>query len=154
MSSLKQYFPANRLAQAVSAVKPLSVEECLKQADENLRHIAGACADHVDRTLEMIETKLREWPSHHDVAYLETLYQLSLRLIGAATTAGLPDLDRAAASFCKVLEGLAANSGWDRDPVQIHVSALRLLRRPAALGQGVQDLIAGLAKMQTKYVVG
>lgn len=154
MTSLKQYFPANRLADAVSRAKPLSVEECLKQADENLRHIQGACADHVDRTLELLETRLREWPAERDVAYLDSLYQLVLRLIGAATTAGLPDLDRAAASLCEVLEGLASGRGWERDPIDIHVHALRLLRRPAGLGPGVVRLLEGLTKVRTKYAAG
>ena len=154
MTSLKQYFPANRLADTVSRARPLSVEECLKQADENLRHIQGACADHVDRTLELLETRLREWPATRDVAYLDSLYQLGLRLIGAATTAGLPDLDRGAASLCGVLEGMAGGQGWEREPIDIHVYALRLLRRPAGLGPGISHLLQGLAKVSAKFSAG
>lgn len=151
MSSLGQYFPANRLAQAVTAARPLSVEQCLRQADENLRHIAGACTDHVDRTLELLEATLRDWPSQYDTEYLETVYQLSLRLIGAATTARLPDLDRAAASFCKTLEGLMASARWERDPVAIYIGALRVLRRPTAPNGSAERLVAGLTRLQQKY---
>lgn len=153
MSSVRHLFPANRLSEALSKGRPVTVEQCLNQADENLRHIAAACADHVDMTLDLQANKMAEWPAQFDAAYLSVLYRTSVRLIGPAKTAGLHDLDRVAAGFAEVLEGMLSEKIWDRDAVAIHVGALRLLRRPKTLGSGLSDLIAGLEKVRARYSV-
>lgn len=151
MTSLRQYFPANRLANSMATARPLSVEQCLRQADENLRQIAMACRDHLDRSLELLESTLENWPESPNIDYLSSLYHMAVRMIGVASTAGLPALDEAAASLSDVLDALQSGHAWERAPVEVHVRAMRLLREPKQLPDGGVQLLAGLAKVRQRY---
>lgn len=151
MTSLRQYFPANRLANAMATARPLSVEQCLRQADDNLRHIAIACRDHLDRSLELLESRLGEWPQAPNPDYVASLYQMAVRMIGVASTAGLPALDEAAASLSDVLDAMQSGHAWERAPVEVHVRSMRLLREPGQLPDGGVQLSAGLAKVRQRY---
>jgi len=153
VSKPRQHFPANRLANALTAARPRSIEQSLLQADENLRQIAGPCADHVDGALERLEAAILAWPSNTVEGYLSSIYQTSLRIVGVASTADLTDLDRAAASLCDVVDGLIANNLWDRGPVEVHIRAMRLLRQPKALGAGAASVMEGLSKIRERFAV-
>jgi len=153
MSQLKFFFPKNRLADALHNASPRSVKECLKQADENLRQISGACLDHVDGALGALQKTASLWPDKPDPDYLASLYDFSVRLIGVASVAGLPDLDSAAKSLCDVLDGLMVRKQWDRDPVDVHVKAMHLLRTPSAIPGGPSVLLDGLLRVRKRFVV-
>lgn len=151
MSGLKTFYPANRLSAALQRARPVSVEQCLRSADENLRLISAECAEHVSATLDRLESVVRDWPRQADRDYMESVFQLSLRLIGAATAAGFPKLDSAAASLCRLIEAGSESASWDRESIEIHVRSMRILRlksTPAA----AEDLLLGeLAKVLAKF---
>jgi hypothetical protein len=153
MSSLQRYFPSNQLAAALSKATPRTMRECLNQANENLRHIAAACLAHVDNGLDLLEATLASWPDSKKPEYLQDLYQLSLRLIGAGTVAGLPHVDRAARSLCDVLDGLITRDLWEKGPIEVHVASMRLLRDPAALGAGAEAIVEGLQLVRARFAV-
>jgi hypothetical protein len=127
------------------------MEQCLKRADKNVRGIAQDCLMDIDRTLEFLERELDAWTRTADTAHLHALLDLSARLIGAPTAAGLPDLDRVAASLCDLLDGFLSSGAFAREPVQVHLHAMRLLRRPEGIGVDVADLLAGLTKIRAMY---
>lgn len=153
MNAVQNFYPPNRVAIALKKATPCTVGECIRQADENLRHIAQACLDHVDSNLEKMEAALQSWPAAEDRDYLLALYNLSLRLVGVASVGGLKDLDLTAKSLCDVVDGLLARSAWEREPISVHVSAMRLLRHPEALGGGVSVVVDGLMRVRQRYAM-
>lgn len=153
MSDIKFFFPRNRLTDALHNASPRSVRECLKQADENLRQIAAACLDHVDGALGALEKTASLWPVKPDPAYLASLYDFSVRIIGVASVAGLADLDAAAKSLCDVIDGLTVKVQWDRNPVDVHVRAMRLLRTPKDISGGSGILLNGLLEVRKRFAV-
>lgn len=152
MSDVKQFFPANRLASALSTATPKTVEQCLRQADENLRHISIACRDHIDGSLGLVEATLPAWPAAYDRDYLCALQEMIVRIIGVATTAGLPILDQAAASLTDVIDAMILNERWERPPVVVHVNAMRLLRNPALDRASASHLLTELAKVRDLFL--
>ena len=150
---LQRFFPPNRLADKLQKAPPRTVEECLKQAGANLETIAGACTNHVEEAFTQLEAGFGRWPSEPDFDYLDSIYQMSMRLVGTATVAGLPDMDRAAKSLCDVVDGLIAKSLWERGAVEVHVAAMRLLKEPAALGAGASAVVDGLLQVRKRFAV-
>ena len=153
MSDVKFFYPANRLAGALRKGSPGTVSECLNRAGENLHHIAEACLGHLDDGLDLLEATLCGWPEKQDASYLRTLYLQSVKLIGVGTVAGLPDIDRVARSLCDVIDGLITRELWEREPVQVHLAAMRLLRKPNQLGAGSSDVIEGLQRIRKRFAV-
>jgi hypothetical protein len=152
-TQVQRFFPPNRLADKLQKASPRTTQECLQKAGENLQQITGACANHAHEALSVLEAGLAAWPGEPDNAYLESLYQMSMRIVGVASVAGLPDLDRAAKSLCDVVDGLIAKSLWERDPIEVHVAAMRLLKEPAALGGGAGAVVDGLLQVRKRFAV-
>lgn len=152
MRKVRQHFPANRLAAALAIARPRSVEQSLQQAADNIGQLTQECSAHVDAGLASLETALQNWPAEPCEALLLQIYRSSLRMVGVASIAGLDHLDQAAASLCDVADGLFAKELWEREPIAVHVRAMRLLRCPNSLGQrGASILLAGLAKVRIRY---
>lgn len=151
MSAVQHFFPSNALATALKKAPPRTVKECIKQADENLRLIAEACVEHVDRGLDLLEVLVGRWPEAPEEGYLDSVYDAALRMVGVASVAHLTHFDVAVKSLCEVVDGLRQRQLWDRDPVEVHVRAMRLLRSPQDLAGGEQAVLAGLNKVRERF---
>lgn len=87
-------------------------------------------------------------------ARTEAARRIAAGFVGLASQAGLPDLENAARSLCEVADGLIEQDHHVREPVRVHVEAMRLLRLPEALGRNIPELLAGLAMVRQRFVGG
>lgn len=153
MSSAKMFNPTNHLAIALSAAAPRSVRRGIERAATNLKTLAGECAAHVDRELALLEAAIAEWPAEVDDDFAQRLYQSGVRIIGAADVAGMPQVDRAARSLCDVVDGQWTAKEWVREPVAVHVSAMRLMTMMKKPGPEADIMLAGLLEVRRKYAL-
>ncbi len=148
MSDVRRHFPANRLASALAGARPASAEQALRRADENLQGMAGVCLELVERSIRLIEAAANAYPPGHDAGYLASLYRIVVSIVGAATTAGLPALDQAAASLADVLDGMMIRRTWDGAAVDVHIKSMRLLKDPSMQGENAELLLGQLARVR------
>ena len=149
--SVRYIRPPNPLAAKLLAATPLSTEMALKRAQSNLASIADECLAEIDQNLAGVERLFGMWPEAPDAAYMTLLYEQGLRIYGVASVAGLPRLDEATYSFCDVVDGQIATSAWNRDPVGVHVGAMRLLRSRDMPAQDAKAILDGLAHVRKRF---
>jgi hypothetical protein len=100
----------------------------------------------LDQLLTEMEQAFGPAASDRDRREPGTLYALSSRIMDVA--GALPDsqIDRAAFSLCDLAERCGGESAWNWPAVEVHLSALRLLRREGQRMTAVQKatLLGGL----------
>ncbi len=112
----------------------------LKRADENLDAIRAECLDALDRHLEQI-TQLRAQSGAAPSAEIkDAIYQLASDIHGVAGVFGLEALGEAAFSLCELADRLRRSDRWSQDAIDVHISALRLLRHPESADDSNQVL--------------
>jgi hypothetical protein len=153
LSAIKKFFPTNRLAIALKAAAPRSVQSCLNEAASNLKAIAGECMAHVEQQVALLERLNREWPEAVGEDFAKRLYETAARIIGTADVAGLPKLDQAARSLCDVIDGLWTRNAWEREPVAVHIDAMRLMAMMKKSGPEADAILAGLLGVRRKYAL-
>lgn len=152
MSTVQTFFPKNRLVPALKAAEPRTVKEALERAENNLRQIAGECVDHVGKTLDALDAAMAAWPDKAEAESLAVIYDVSQCLIGVSTFAHLPELDRAATSLCDVIDSMVTSGRTRREPIDVHVSAMRLLSHDAP-GVDRARILDGLLKVRTRFAL-
>jgi len=130
----------NRLAKLIREPGGAKVAEVLKRADENLDAIRAQCLDALDRHLEEITQLRASSGPAPSAAVKDAIYQLASDIHGVAGVFGLEALGEAAFSLCELADRLRRSDRWSQDAVDVHISALRLLRHPEGAGDSAQVL--------------
>ena len=146
--SVRYFFPPNRLHEVLGSTTR-TADQCLEEAEANLRELQPQCLEHVEQQLQTLEKLLAASPGQFDDDFLGSVYAAALRLIGVASIAGLPQLDRATSSLCDVVDGMRSRGIWSREPIAVHVSSMRLLSQPNSAG--ADAIIEGLLGVRRKF---
>lgn len=120
----------NRLARLLAEPGGVRVSDAIHKATENLETIRSSCLETIDRCLSEIEGHHLSGGRKPSEETKDHVYRLSNEIHGLAGVFGLKQLGEAAYSLCELVDRLRASGAWRRDAVEVHVSALRLLRRP------------------------
>jgi hypothetical protein len=136
----------NPLAEVMRKPGGVKIGQALAAAAENLEKIRESCLQAVDAHLSELERLCGEAHGAEDDQVRMAIYHASNDICGVAGVFGLPELGEAAISLCELVDRLRALGRWNADAVEVHLSALRLLRRPAP-GEDRSDVVRGLRKL-------
>ncbi len=108
------------------------VGAALGKAEQNLALIRDDCVASLDALLaELLSLCGRGGPPPSDEVRGE-IYRISNEIHGIAGVFDLPELGRAAYSLCELVDRLATLGRWHQASVDVHLSALQLLRKPGS----------------------
>lgn len=144
MSAVMRVPWENRLAKMIREPGGVKLNEAVRQAEENLKSVQDSCLEALDGYLAEIERLHREGGAKPSEAAKASIYQLANDIHGMAGVFGLGDLGRAAFSLCELVDRLCAAGRWNAASVEVHLSALRLLRQP---GGDHGDMLEGLRRV-------
>ena len=126
MSKVRFFAPENRLAEAVNQPDGLLIEEVIGDADMVLTRAVGESVEKIDECLASIDGLAADAAPGR----LGELYQAVREVAGLAGLAKLPDLGRAAHTFCSLIDLAQSSGALPQDQIRVNVDVLRLLRRP------------------------
>jgi hypothetical protein len=144
MSAVMRVPWENRLAKLVRKPGGVKLNEAVLQAEENLKSVQDSCLEALDGYLAETERLHVEGGAKPSEEAKESIYQLANDIHGMAGVFGLGDLGDAAFSLCELVDRLRAAGRWNAASVEVHLSALRLLRVP---GEGHADMLEGLRRV-------
>lgn len=147
-------FPAYKLAKVLRRPGGKTVAAALSEAEEGLAGLKGPCLEAIDKMMAAMNGHLADLCGPNRMQASKQLYNDVNGVIGLATAAGFPEMDRAAYSLCDLLDRMQETRNWDIDAVRVHVQALHLLRQPAALegGASVRQILLGLKQVREKVL--
>lgn len=151
MTATQYFWPTNTLRNALDTARPKLAQQAIEQAEANLARMSGECLTYIDGLLDELESLSAPSGDKWGADAMRRSYELALRFIGPASLAGLPQLEHAAKSLCDLADVLAERGRNDRQPVRVHVEAMRLLRLPEAAAAG-GELIEGLEQVKLRFM--
>ncbi len=149
---MKITYAKNRLGEALTSASPVLAQTAVAQAEKMLAAIESQCLAQLDVLLAEFPPDPAEDPETC-ARQIRAVYDTARRMIGVGTAASYPALDVAAKSLCEVADGLLARNLTDWAPVRVHVDTMRLLRQPNIPGAAVEQLLAGLESVRTRFAM-
>jgi hypothetical protein len=140
----------SRLSKIIKQPGGTTVRGALKDAKRNLEQIRRECIAEIDVKLGLIQKALGPTDARPEDAELDALYRLSNDIVGMAGVFDMAELGEAAFSLCELLDRLKTADQWDRPAVEVHLSALTLLRRATPGAPENQDVLNGLRKLAAR----
>ena len=150
MSAAKLIPLENRLARLIRRPGGAKVADVLKRADENLESIRADCMTALDRHLEEIGRLRAQSGRKASIEVKDAIYRLGNDIHGVAGVFGLTELGEAAFSLCELADRLRLSDRWSQAAVDVHISALRLLRHPEGAGDSAR-VLAGLRQVVERF---
>ena len=157
MSSVKTIFATNPLAKAIQTPGGRRVAQLLARAEKNLLTIRDNLVEALDRHLAVMEdTRAAVGAGPADGPHLEMLYKCAGDIVTVAAACGFEALGRAAYSLCELTDQMREQGYWDPAGLDVHLSALRLLRSEQAPGDKVvlEQMLDGLKRISTRGAPG
>ena len=145
MSAVMRVPWENRLAKLIRKPGGVRLNDAVRQAEENLKSVQDSCLEALDGYLAEIERLHAEGGAKPSDAAKASIYQLSNDIHGLAGVFGMGDLGHAAFSLCELVDRLRAADRWSAASVEVHLSALRLLRQIGGMDHG--DILEGLHRV-------
>jgi hypothetical protein len=146
MSKVKRIAWTNRLGKLLSEPGGITVADALRKAGENLDGIREEGQGVLDGYLAEIEA-LRAGAGPAALAEVKAeLYRLANKIHATAAVFGLAQLGEAAFSLCELIDRLRERGRWNGGAVDVHLSALRIFRRPDEQVDG-EAVLAGLGRV-------
>jgi len=146
MSHVLYFSPENRLGKAVSTPGGKHVETAIADAEALVMLAAGECVERIDQALAQVYRL-----SEHAKPQTGVLYKTAREVAGLAGTCGLADLGAAAFSYCNLLDQAEQTGRLSGERVQVHLSVMRLLRRPERFTDAErQEILADLKAVVDK----
>lgn len=131
-----------------------TVAQAVEQAETNLEGLQEAGLLQLDSGLAAVEAVFVRYGEAFDRALITEHYALAVKLIGLPSLCGFDALENAAHSLCDLLDRLGATGRWDRDGVQVHIRALRLLRNlPAGTDDVAEPVLDGLRRVRERHAI-
>lgn len=140
------FYPPNRLAEILGAPGGMTVNHALKQAAATLD--AGE-SDFLRRIDDAIGELRRLGGGAPSMDEQGRMYDRSSEILALAVTVSYRDLSDAAFCLCELLDNQRQKGLWLADRVQVMLSAIGVLRKPAAEADKTARtaLVAGLQKL-------
>jgi hypothetical protein len=143
----------SRLSKIIRQPGGTTVRGALKDAKRNLEKIRLECIIEIDAKLGLIQQKFGQAEARPDEADVDELYRLSNDIVGMAGVFDMVELGEAAFSLCELLDRLKGADQWDWPAVEVHLSALTLLRRAKPEAPENQHVLEGLRKLTARVDV-
>lgn len=154
MTSATFTFPVYRLAKILRRPGGKTIAAALGEAEEGLAGLQVPCLEAIDKALASMSVGLETLNKDKRADASLALYKEVNAVIGLATAAGYPEMDRAAYSLCDLLDRMQESNCLDIEAIRVHVQALHLLRQPEALGgeASVRRILLGLKQVRDKVI--
>ncbi|HMO43685.1 MAG TPA: hypothetical protein PKB04_10275 [Phenylobacterium sp.] len=154
MSGVRIHRPKYALAALLKKPGGMTVRDAVEQAQSNLEGLQEAAWPELDQRLADCEAAFEACGAAFDEARLRAHYEGAVRLIGLPSLCGLDALENAAHSLCDLLDRLITTAKWDRDGVEVHIKALRLLRNlPPEAAAAAGPILDGLRRVRERHAI-
>jgi hypothetical protein len=140
----------SRLSKIIRQPGGVTVKGALRDAKLNLEKIRLECILEIDAKLGLIQQRFGQAQERPDEAELDELYRFSNDIVGMAGLFDMAELGEAAFSLCELLDRLKGADQWDWPAVEVHLSALTLLRRAKPGAPENQAVLGGLRKLTAR----
>ncbi|MBI1686906.1 chemotaxis protein CheE [Caulobacter hibisci] len=130
--TVRKFRPPNRLAAMIKDRGGILAKDAIAAAEANVETLRDSSLAALDEALEGIEARFGATAPGRAGEDFETLYTMTLKIIDVAGFAADAGVDEAAVSLCALVDGCADAGVWRWDAVDVHLSALRLLRNVGA----------------------
>jgi hypothetical protein len=130
--TVRKFRPPNRLASMIKDRGGILAKDAVAAAEANIEGLRESSLAALDAALETIEARFGPAAPGRADEDFETLYTLTLKVVDVAGFAADAGVDEAAVSLCALVDGCAEAGAWRWDAVDVHLSALRLLRNVGA----------------------
>lgn len=154
MSAVRIHRPKYNLATLLKKPGGMTVMDAVQKAEANLEGLHDAAILELDAALVRSEACFARYGTVHDEALIREHYEAAVRLIGLPNLCGLDALENAAHSLCDLLDRLITTGKWDRDGVEVHIKAHRLLRSlPPEAAAAAEPILDGLRKVRERHAI-
>lgn len=141
------------LKRFISIPGGISLAEAEERAGARLETLRARSEADMQDSLASLGQYLRLLVGPPNGALRQELHRLSYCVVNLGGTFGREGLSKAGYSLCRLLDEL--QHGWDREAVDVHVGAMRLLFAPSELTLAAQtDILDGLEKVRIRAVKG
>lgn len=140
----------SRLSKIIRQPGGTTVRGALKDAKRNLEKIRLECIAEIDAKLALIQQRFGQAQDRPEDIEMDELYRFSNDIVGMAGLFDMVELGEAAFSLCELLDRLKGADQWDWPAVEVHLSALTLLRRATPGATENQDVLRGLRKLTAR----
>ena len=140
-----------RMKRFINVPDGLNMEEACARADLHLQMLGDRPAEEMERSLDALAGMVNAAHEAPDQRARSEMQQLAVTITSLGGTFGRDGLSKAGYSLCLLLDELG--DGWDREAVQVHYDAMRLLFTPATIPAAVQtEMLNGLGKVRVRAV--
>ena len=130
---IRTHRTANRLAQAISAPGGVTIGEALSRAASGVEEVREECLAALDAKIAEIDSVTAKHAFKASASQTLRVYALANEILNEAGVFGLTELSEAGRSLCELTSNWS-DGGIDFEPVRVHVSAMKSLRRPDIAG--------------------
>lgn len=130
--TVRKFRPPNRLASMIKDRGGILAKDALAAAEANVEALRESSLAALDAALEAIEARFGPGAPDRGSEEFETLYTMTLKVVDVSGFAADAGVDEAAVSLCALVDACAEAQAWRWDAVDVHLSALRLLRNVGA----------------------
>ena len=131
MSVERKFRPPNRLGAMIKQKGGVMTKDAIAAAEAGVESLREVSLQALDDTLAEMEQRFGPQAERSEASF-EELYLLCLRVVDVAGFAADAGVDKAALSFCNLVDSCAEARVWRWDAIDVHLNALRLLRSAGA----------------------
>jgi hypothetical protein len=141
----------NRLAKALSVPGGMTMADALSRAAAGVEHVRHECMAALDAKIAEIDAATTREAFSSTAADVARVYALANEVLNEAGAFGLSELSEAGRSLCDLTSNWR-DGGIDIEPVRVHVSAMKSLRRPEIAGDAAlrAEVLSGLRAVTVK----
>ena len=129
--SVRRFQPDNRLGGMIKQKGGLMAKDAIAAAEAGVESLREASLQALDDALAEMERSYGPQAERSEASW-EMLYLLCLKVVDVAGFAADAGVDKAALSFCNLVDNCAEARVWRWDAIDVHLNAMRLLRSVGA----------------------
>jgi hypothetical protein len=130
MTSVKTFWPTNRLKKLVAAPGGMNLDDAVARAEQRLETISESCLAGIDAKIEELSVLSSTRGSDGGVGpTVDRIYQLSNEIFAEGGAFGRAALSTAAHSLCDLTGPGNESDGSVWEAIDVHVQSMRVLRR-------------------------
>jgi hypothetical protein len=148
MTRSVSFVPQHRLASLLRRAGGVRVDVAVEEAEQRVQALKEDCVGVLDAKIDQLGCMVAEWASP------TRLYAASSEIYSLAATFEVTELSQAASSLCDLLTWTQTRSEAElKRAVEVHLNALRTLRRPELSGDAAAriSVVEGLRQIALKY---
>lgn len=145
--TVKYHRPNYAITPKIRNGKGMAIPDAVRQAEANVEAMRDSLSGELAAKIDQMEVLLAGRSPKVD-----PVYDLAEGLIAVAGACGLNGAASAAHSLCELLDRMSAADRFDREPIMVHLSALRLLSLSGAVAEDeAGQILDGLERVCARY---